>query len=84
MPHDVRRVVLLQHAATIGCGPTAHIPCRHAGAPLVLFERNGGLWIRRQGDGHVDTEAKALPLSEAVEIGGVSMVLQRWVTATKA
>jgi hypothetical protein len=84
MPNDVRRVVLLQHAATIGCGPTAHIPCRQAGAPLVLFERNGGLWIRRQGDGHVDTEAKALSIGEAVEIGGVSMVLQRWVTPVRA
>lgn len=84
MPNDVRRVVLLQHAATIGCGPTAHIPCRQAGVPLVLFERNGGLWIRRQGDGHVDTEAKVLPIGEAVEMGGVSMVLQRWVTAVRA
>ena len=84
MPNDVRRVVLLQHAATIGCGPTAHIPCRQAGVPLVLFERNGGLWVRRQGDGHVDTEAKSLRLGEPMEIGGVSLVLQRWTSAAKA
>ncbi len=82
MPNDVRRVVLLQHAATIGCGPNAHIPCRQAGVPLVLFERNGGLWVRRQGDGHVDTESKAMNIGEPVEIGGVNMVLQRWTAKT--
>ncbi len=79
MPHDVRRVVLLRHAATIGCGPTAHIPCRHAGVPLVLFERNGDLWVRRQSDGHVDNEAKVLTVGQSIEIGGVGMVVKPWV-----
>ena len=78
MPNDVRRVILFDRAAMIGVGPTAHIPCRHAGAPLVLYERNGAFWVRRQDDGHVDTAAKELPIGETVEVGGVSMVLRPW------
>ncbi len=78
MPNDVRRVILFDRAAMIGAGPTAHIPCRHAGAPLVLFERNGTFWVRRQEDGHVDTTAKELPMGETVEVGGVSMVIRPW------
>jgi len=82
MPNDVRRVVLFHQQATIGNGPNAHVMCRHAGTPLVLFERNGQLWIRQQSDGHVDTGAKPLRLGEPVEIGGVSLVLEPWkVTA---
>jgi hypothetical protein len=76
MANDVRRVVLFQSLATIANGPTAHICCRHAGPTLILFERNGGMWIRAKSDGHVDTDAKPLPLGEPVEIGGVSLVLR--------
>jgi hypothetical protein len=78
MPNDVRRVILFDKAAMIGFGASAHIPCRHAGSPLVLFERNGSFWVRRQDDGHVDTAAKEMPIGETVEIGGVSMVLRPW------
>ncbi len=78
MPNDVRRVVLFHQHATLGNGPTAHIHCRHAALPLVLYGRGGELWIRRQSDGHVDTEPKPLRLGESVEIGGVSLVLQAW------
>jgi hypothetical protein len=78
MPNDVRRVVLFDRLALIGNGPAAHIRCRHAGTPLVLFERNGGLWVRPKSDGHVDHEAKPLPLGESLEIGGVRMTLETW------
>ncbi len=82
MPNDVRRVVLFHQHATLGNGPNAHVMCRHAGTPLVLFERGGQLWIRQKSDGHVDIGAKALRLGEPMEIGGVSLVLQSWkVTA---
>jgi len=84
MPHDVRRVVLFDQHATVGNGPNAHIMCRHAGTPLVVFERGGQLWIRRQSDGHVDTEAKLLRLGEPVEIGGVSLVVEPWKTSGAA
>jgi hypothetical protein len=84
MANDVRRVVLFQSLATIANGPTAHIYCRHAGPTLILFERNGGMWIRAKSDGHVDTEAKPLPLGEPVEIGGVSLVLSPWRTPGSA
>jgi hypothetical protein len=78
MPHDVRCVVLFHQLATIGNSNNAHLFCRHAGSTLVLYERNGSLWIRPQSDGHVDTQAKPLRLGETTEIGGVSLVLQAW------
>jgi hypothetical protein len=76
MPADVRRVVLMRHHATIGSGPGAHISCRHAGVPLVLFERDGSLWIRPRGDGAVHAEPRKLVLGESVEMAGVTMVMQ--------
>jgi len=78
MPNDVRRVILLHHHAGIGNGPSAHIPCRHAGTPLVLYERNGALWVRPRSDGHVDTEPKELRIGEQVEVCGATLVLERW------
>ncbi len=78
MPNDVRRVILLDHHATIGQGEHAHVRCRHAGTPLILFERGGAIWIRAKNDGHVDTEAVRLPLGEPVEVHGVGLVLAPW------
>ena len=82
MPNDVRRVVLFQRHAIIGGGPTAHMHCRHASPPLVLFERDGGLWVRPQSDGHVDTTALPLPLGVPTEIAGISMVVAPYVSRT--
>jgi len=82
MPHDVRRVVLFNRHATIGAGPAAHMGCQHAGPPLVLFERDGTLWLRQKSDGHVDTESVELRLGEPVEIAGASLVLQPWDART--
>ncbi len=82
MPNDVRRVVLFHQHAALGAGPSAHIRCRHAGPSLVLFERNGSLWIRQKSDGHVDTEAVQLALGEPVEIAGASLALQPWEVRT--
>lgn len=76
MPRDVRRVVLMRHHATIGSGPGAHIACRHAGVPLVLFEREGALWIRPRSDGPFQAEPRKLVLGESVEMAGVTMVMQ--------
>jgi hypothetical protein len=78
MPNDVRRVVMFHQQAMVGSGASAHIRCRHAGAPMVLFERNESLWIRLRNDGHVDAEPVELPLGETVEIGGVRLVLKPW------
>ncbi len=82
MPNDVRRVVLFNHHATIGPGSTAHIHCRHAVPPLVLFERGGALWIRPHNDGHVDTEARRLTIGEPIEVGGAGLVLEPWKIRT--
>jgi len=78
MPNDVRRIVLFNKQALVGDGPHAHVRCRHAGPPMVLFERDGGLWIRQKSDGHNDTKAVPLPIGESVEIGGTSLVLEEW------
>jgi hypothetical protein len=78
IPNDVRRVILFRHHATVGNGPSAHVRCQHAGTPLVLFERNGALWMRQKSDGHVDTEAVKLSLGEPIEFAGVSLVLEPW------
>ncbi|MBU0717296.1 MAG: hypothetical protein KJ749_03530 [Planctomycetes bacterium] len=78
MPNDVRRVVLFRQHATIGSGPTAHVYCRHASLPLILFERGGALWIRPKSDGHVATDAQPVKLGEPVEMAGVSLVIEPW------
>ncbi len=82
MPKDVRRVVLFHRHAIVGAHNNAHIRCRHAGTPVVLFERNGSLWLRLKNDGHVDTEPVILPIGEPVEIAGVSLVLEPWQAGT--
>ncbi len=79
MPNDVRRVVLFDRHAILGSSPNAHILCRHAGVPLILFERGGEIWVRAKNDGHVDTEAQRLPLGESIEIAGVTLVLSPWI-----
>jgi hypothetical protein len=82
MPNDVRRVVLFSRQATLGQGPTAHIQCRHASVPLILFDRGGSLWIRPKNDGHVDAEARPLKLGEPIEMAGASLVLEPWTART--
>jgi hypothetical protein len=78
MPNDVRRVVLFHHTAMVGNGSSAHIVCRHAGSPLVLFERGDALWVRPKSDGRTDMEAKPLRMGEPTEIGGGRLVLSPW------
>jgi hypothetical protein len=78
MPHDVRRVVLFQKLATIGEGSHAHIRCRQAGPPLLLFEKDGGLWVRQHNDGHVDAQSQPLKPGEPVEIAGTRIVVEPW------
>jgi len=78
MPNDVRRAVLFSRHATIGNGPMAHVYCRHSTVPLILFERNGSLWIRPKNDGHVDTTPQALVFGKTIEMAGTSLVLEPW------
>ena len=87
MPNDVRRVVLFHQHATIGPNRNAHIYCRHAERPFVLFERSGALWIRPCGTGIQPVEdmggipvpgAQPLRLGEPIEIAGASLVLEPW------
>jgi hypothetical protein len=67
----------------IGQGNTAHVQCRYSGPTLLLYERNGGLWLRAQNDGFADTTGRELRLGETAEVGGVSLALEPWRTAGK-
>ncbi len=78
MPNDVRRVVLFHRHASVGSGASAHIRCAHAGPALVLFERDGSLWLRQKNDGHVGGDVVQLVLGQPVEIAGASLALQPW------
>jgi tetratricopeptide (TPR) repeat protein len=78
MPADIRRVVLLQGHATVGAGSAAHIACHQADRAYVLFERAGMLWIRPQGFGPVQTEARPIEIGKTIEIGDLSFVIQPW------
>jgi len=78
LPNDVRRVLLFHQHALVGCSSTAHVICRHAGPTLVLFERQGSLWLRAKSDGHNDGAVKPLALGESVEMGGVRLVVEPW------
>jgi tetratricopeptide (TPR) repeat protein len=82
MPGDVRRVVLLKGNATVGFGPSAHIMCNGAERTYVLFERAGTLWIRPQGTGPVQTEARPIELGRTIEIGSLSFVIEPWARRT--
>jgi hypothetical protein len=82
LAHDVRRVVLFDQHATLGCGPGFHIPCQMARNPLVLFERGGGLWIRPAGAGRATAEAVPLEIGQTIEIDGVTMTTKAWSQRT--
>ena len=78
LPNDVRRVVLFERNAMVGFGPGFHVQCRMARNPLVLFVRDGALWVRLSGRGRPGPEAVRLELGKTVEIDGVSMVAKPW------
>ncbi len=82
MPHDVRRVVLFQRNAMIGFGKHVHINCTSAVHDLILFERTGRLWIRPQGNGRIDTEARPVEIGKPVEMFNISFVIQPWQMPT--
>ncbi len=78
LPNDVRRVVLFAKNAMIGYGKGFHMHCQMARNPLVLFERDGALWVRLSGRGRAASDAVRLNLGETIELEGVSMVAKPW------
>ena len=78
LPNDVRRVVLFAKNATIGYGKGHHVQCQMVRNPLVLFERDGALWVRLSGRGSAAPEAVRLEMGKNVEIDGVGMVAKPW------
>lgn len=78
MPQDVRRIVLFDRHVTIGQSHNGHVYCRHASPPLILFEREGAMWLRPKNDGHVHGAAVKLELGVPTELCGVSLSLERW------
>ena len=82
MPHDVRRVILFHRSAVVANSPAAHVFCRNAATNLVLFERNGSLWIRPHGEEFPEAESRALQPGEPLEVEGVSMAVKAWAPRT--
>lgn len=79
VPSDVRRVILFHGHAAIGAGSTAHVRCRAALRPLVMFERDGALWVRPQLDDRGgDGQAQRVELGRPMEVQGVGFVLEPW------
>lgn len=83
MPQDVRTVVLFHKTAMIGFGKRMHIKCNASSEDLVLFERDGQLWVRPQRRGGVDTEALPVRMGSQMELCGVSFVVQPWDTSVQ-
>jgi hypothetical protein len=81
MPGDVRRVILFRQTAMIGYGANVHVACHSANANLVLFERAGRLWVRRQRNDGVDSEATPLEIGKQIEMANISFVVQPFAPA---
>ena len=81
MPHGVRRVILFRKTAMIGFGKSSHIHCNAAQRDLLLFERDGGLWIRPQRNGRGDAEQVAVIIGKPMDVYGVGIVVQPWTAA---
>jgi len=78
MPNDVRRVILFDRHATIGVGHNSHIRCTTALQTLVLFERDGALWIRPRSDGRGRVDAQRVKMGAPIEMAGMSFVVEPW------
>ncbi len=82
MPNDVRRVVLFRQTAMMGFGKNVHIMCNTAVHDLILFERNGRLWVRPQRNGRIDTEATPVEIGTQMELFNISFIVEPWTVPT--
>ncbi len=79
LPNDVRRVILFDRLATISRASRAHIVAPTAAEGLVLFERDGKLWLRHQAAAANETPVEIV-MDRPVEMAGVSLVFEEWKT----
>lgn len=79
MPKDVRRVILFDRLVTIGRNRSSHIIVTTAGEELVLFERDGALWVRHQANGRHEQGIR-VEYDKSIELAGVRMVFEPWQT----
>jgi hypothetical protein len=79
MPKDVRRVILFDRLVTIGRNRSSHIFVTTAGEELVLFERDGALWVRHQANGRHEQGIR-VEYDKSIELAGVRMVFEPWQT----
>lgn len=77
LPHsDIRHVILLADAITIAARTNAHVACRQATTNVVLFVRNGALYVRATDTMATDdTITHAVQMNTPVDIGGVRFVV---------
>ncbi len=78
LPHDVNLVVLFQSTALIGPQPTSHIQTREGETRLVLFEREGRLFVRTDRGGHARDGGVPLPLRQTCDFGDVRVTAKEY------
>jgi hypothetical protein len=78
LPQDVSLVVLLSGTCTIGPQPSAHIRTREGETPVVLFEREGRLHARSNGNETGAQLGRGVPLrpAEPKEFGDVRIAVK--------
>ncbi len=79
LPQDVSLVVLFKGTCLLGPQSSCHVRTREGDTRLVLFDRNGELFIRRAGrDGRPTGPAEALPAHETHEYGDVRLTVKEY------
>lgn len=81
LPQDVSLVVLFKGTCLIGPQSSCHVQTREGDTRLVLFDRNGELFVRRAArDGRPTGPAEALPAQKTHEYGDVRLTVKEYRT----
>ncbi len=77
LPMDVSQVILFRETCLLGPQASCHVRTREGDTRLVLFERDGGLHVRRAArDGRPSGPAEAVPLNETRDYGDLRMTVK--------
>ncbi len=77
LPRDVRRVILFDRVATIGRSSSSHVVVPTAKDEIVLFERDGRMWLKQQSRGSDDPGIE-IAMRRPIEFAGMSLTLEEW------
>jgi hypothetical protein len=78
---DVRRIVLFNNNASLGSSSSCHMNVPVASQRLLVFEREGKLWVRPQQSGNSHPagdpeQVQPLTVGQSVEIAGLRLTLE--------